>query len=85
MVTDTNGFYRFSGLRRGNYAVYERQPEGFLDGVDHSGTVPAIAVNRHERIEPQLLASLQEDPNYDAIIRIALFPGMVAEENNFSR
>ncbi len=84
VVTDTNGFYRFSGLRRGNYAVYERQPEGFLDGVDHSGTVPAIAVNRHERIEPQLLASLQEDPNYDAIIRIALFPGMVAEENNFS-
>ena len=86
VVTDARGFYRFSGLRKGNYAVYEIQPEGFLDGIDTHGSVPAIAINRHDEqlLEPQILAQLQRDPNYDAIIRIALPPGQVSERNNFS-
>src|SRR5690606_11058094 len=68
------------------YSVYEIQPAGFLDGIDTSGTVTAIAINRHTfgEIEPQVLASLARDPNFDAIVRIALFPNVHSERNNFS-
>ena len=84
IVTDAQGFYRFTGLRKGNYAIYENQPAGFLDGIDTHGTVPAIAINRHQEIQPELLDSLQKDPNFDAIIRIVLPPGQVSAQNNFS-
>ncbi len=84
IVTDAQGFYRFTGLRKGNYSIYEIQPAGFLDGIDTQGTVPAIAINRHQLIQPELLDSLEKDPNFDAIIRIVLPPGQVSAQNNFS-
>ena len=48
--------------------------------------MPGIAINRHniDEIEPQVMAALQHDPNFDAIVRIALFPGVESQENNFS-
>ena len=83
-TTDADGFYRFVGLRKGNYAIYEIQPDGFLDGIDTHGSVPAIAINRNSEIEPQILDVLHQDPNFDAIIRIALPPGQTSNQNNFS-
>ena len=83
-TTDSSGFYIFEGLRKGNYAVYQVQPEGFIDGIDTEGTLPSVAINRFEEIEPAILASLEADPNFDAIVRIALPPGQVSLHNNFS-
>ena len=85
-VTDADGFYRFAGLPKGNYAVYEVQPEGYLDGIDTSGSIPAIAINRHDYddISPKILSDLRVDPRFDAIIRIALPPGRDSIQNNFS-
>jgi hypothetical protein len=37
-TTDATGFYRFSDLVPGPYAVLESQPAGFLDGKDTVGT-----------------------------------------------
>ena len=36
--TDANGNYTFSGLAPGEYQVFEHQPAGYFDGVDHPGT-----------------------------------------------
>ena len=83
-TTDASGFYLFQGLRKGNYAIYEIQPEGFIDGVDTEGTLPSVAINRFEEIEPTILASLKKDPNFDAIVRLALPPGQFSRQNNFS-
>ncbi len=35
--TDANGEYTFTGLRPGEYAVREHQPDGFFDGAAHVG------------------------------------------------
>jgi hypothetical protein len=83
-TTDGRGSYRFAGLPKGSYAVYEIQPAGFVDSIDTAGTLPAIAVNRGEPIDPQVMAALTEDPNFDAIIRIALPPDRASDFNNFS-
>jgi hypothetical protein len=85
-VTDGQGFYQFEGLRKGNYSLYEIQPPGFADSIDTGGNVPAIAINRHDvdDLEPQVLTLLQHDPNFDAIVRLALFPNVVSTDNNFS-
>lgn len=86
VTTDANGFYRFTGLPAGNYAIYQLQPDGFIDGIDTSGSVEAIALNRHDfdGVKAQMVSELVVDPNFDAIIRIALFPNVTSIENNFS-
>ncbi len=37
-ITDSNGFYIFSGLRPGTYQLNETQPVAYLDGIDTIGT-----------------------------------------------
>ena len=45
-VTDVNGFYEFTGLRAGTYAVTETQPGAYLDGKDTAGSSGgSVAVN----------------------------------------
>ena len=83
-VTDSQGFYIFEALHKGNYAVYQIQPEGYTDGIDTEGTLPSVAINRFEEVDPAILSSLKADPEFDAIVRIALPPGQLAEQNNFS-
>ena len=83
-TTDANGFYLFKGLHKGNYAVYQIQPDGFIDGLDSGGTIPSVAINRQDEIEPTILDALESDPNFDAIVRIALPPGQYSRQNNFS-
>src|SRR5262249_12843447 len=36
--TDSNGYYQFTGLRPGTYALSEQQPAGWLDGKDTIGS-----------------------------------------------
>ena len=38
-VTDANGFYEFADLNPGTYSIVEIQPNGFLDGPEHIGSV----------------------------------------------
>ena len=82
--TDVSGFYEFTGLRRGSYAVYEFQPAGFIDGVDTQGSASGLVFNAGESINVAASSLLEVDPQFDAIVRINLAPGAVSVENNFS-
>ena len=84
LQTDANGFYQFAGLRPGTYAVYEIQPDGYVDGVDTPGTAAGIAFNPGETQNESALQQLQVPPKNDAIVRISLPPGQSARDNNFS-
>lgn len=83
-VTDANGFYEFRGLPRGNYAVYQIQPDGYFDGIDTPGTTSGLAINPSDDINPLLIQRLSTNPHNDAIILIPLAIGVSSEHNNFS-
>lgn len=85
-TTDENGFYHFTGLRPGNYAVFEIQPDGYIDNVDTAGTTDGIAINPTDSVDPFVLSTLADgvDPNDDAILRIALAANQHSQLNNFS-
>lgn len=88
-TTDKNGFYEFVGLPKGNYAVYELHPEGYIDGIDTEGTTSGIPINPTEGDDEDFLLetivnALVVPPRNDAIVRIALPPGRASEFNNFS-
>jgi len=82
--TDARGFYEFTGLAPGNYAVSEVQPAGFIDGIDTAGTTGGIAINRHQPFSLALLSQLTVDVGTDIILRIPLGAGEVSASNNFS-
>ncbi|MFV2070575.1 MAG: fibrinogen-binding protein, partial [Pirellulales bacterium] len=82
--TDGNGFYEFTGLAPGFYAVFEVHPSSFIDGIDTPGSLGGTAVNRHEAISRSILSDLEVDPAYDAILGIPLGVGQRATDNNFS-
>ncbi len=83
-VTDANGFYQFHSLARGNYAVYEIQPEGYIDHIDTPGTTQGLALNLHEAVDELVLQRLSAPHNNDAIILIPLAAGQASQFNNFS-
>lgn len=82
--TDANGYYEFKGLRSGNYAVYQVQPNGYFDGIDHEGSTLGIAVNYDSGLDPQFLSTFADLPSNDAIVRIPLGAGQHSQSNNFS-
>ena len=84
--TTTNhlGYYQFTGLPTGNYAVFQIHPEEYSDGIDTAGTTSGIAVNQGDPLNPLILDQLIEDPKNDAIIRIPLPAGEHSQLNNFS-
>jgi serine-aspartate repeat-containing protein C/D/E len=85
VTTDANGYYQFTGLPSGNYAVFQVQPDGYVDNLDTPGTLGGLAVNANNPINPLVLNQLGvHNPNNDAILRIAVAPGQHARENNFS-
>jgi serine-aspartate repeat-containing protein C/D/E len=47
--TDSQGAYRFDGLRAGTYTVAEVQPAGWLDGLDAAGTIGGVSVGAADR------------------------------------
>lgn len=85
-TTDSNGFYIFTGLPAGNYAVFQIQPNGYTDHVDSPGTTLGVAINPALGIDPLALSTLSAgiNPNNDAILRIALGVGQQSQLNNFS-
>ncbi|MEZ6105798.1 MAG: hypothetical protein R3B96_06675 [Pirellulaceae bacterium] len=85
-TTDANGFYIFTGLPAGNYAVFQIQPNGYTDHVDTPGTTLGVAINPATGVDPLVLSTLSAgiNPNNDAILRIALGVGQHSQLNNFS-
>ena len=67
-VTDSRGFYQFSNLQAGKYAVMEIQPEGWLDGIDTPGNLGGVA---------------DPSPPGDMLSEIMLTFGQSGEEYNF--
>ena len=66
-TTNSNGDYRFEGLRPGEYTVREVTPDGYLDAGDTVGTVDNETVGQlsNDRISGILLSSGQSAVNYD--------------------
>ena len=92
VTTDENGYFEFTGLRAGSYHIYQRQPKGYIDGLDTAGTTGGTSINLEDIIEDvstQFLldALVQEDftnPRNDAILLVTIQAGEVSFENNFS-
>ncbi len=82
--TDAAGFYYFVGLRPGTYAVYQRQPGEYIDGVDTPGSTSGFVFNPGEPVNEAVLQALEVDPQNNAIVRISLPPAKTSVENNFS-
>ena len=78
-TTNSAGFYEFTGLPAGDYAVYQVHPDGFIDYLDTPGTLGGTAVNNGVVVN-----TLTVDPDSDAIVNIPLGVGEVSEQNNFS-
>lgn len=58
-TTDAFGAYSFTGLRAGNYSIWETQPDGFADGQDFVGTVDGVTTGG-------LIEGETEDPDGQA-------------------
>ncbi len=43
-VTNSSGFYKFTGLSAGTYMIVEQQPAGWSDGKDTPGTIGGVTV-----------------------------------------
>lgn len=81
VVTDANGYYQFTGLQAGFYAVFEVHPEGYADGNDNAGTTAGVAFNHGNGVS---VGTLLVDPLNDMIALIDLPVGAHSYENNFS-
>lgn len=84
--TDAQGRFVFRGLPRGNYAIYQVQPSGYVDSIDTPGTTSGIALNAHQPSPLALLSRLagHPPPPNDAILSIPLAWGQHSENNYFS-
>ncbi len=51
VITDANGFYRFSGLPSGVYHVFQVQPADYMDGLDTPGSTQGISLNSADEVE----------------------------------
>ena len=80
-VTDSNGFYQFTGLLPGEYIVVEQQPDGYRDWRDSPGSTGGVAANLNSPIPGELSGV---DHQYDAIAAITVTAGQESQENNFS-
>jgi serine-aspartate repeat-containing protein C/D/E len=86
-VTDSSGYYQFTGLRQGRYGVVQVQPDGYIDGIDTAGTLGGAASNGQpvaagagvDLFNPTLYP-----PNADAIYGIQVDYGQHGAEYNFS-
>ncbi|MEI7460930.1 MAG: SdrD B-like domain-containing protein [Pirellula sp.] len=92
VVTDSNGYYEFQGLRPGVYHVYQTQPAGFFDGRDTPGSAGGFAINvddtvidfEQQKIIELLSLDASTNPGHDAILMINLQASNRSVENNFS-
>jgi hypothetical protein len=90
--TDANGYFEFTGLRKGVYHIYQDQPKDFIDSLDTPGTLGGFSVNPEDEINnafaqqtlSNLAASSETDPGRDAILLVQVGAGQHTQENNFS-
>jgi hypothetical protein len=69
-TTDADGVYIFADLRKGQYAISEEQPAGYVDGIDAVGTVNGVTTG--------------DNSVNDTLSGIVITePGTVAENYNF--
>ncbi|CAL1151181.1 unnamed protein product [Cladocopium goreaui] len=54
-VTDASGYYEFTNLDRGKYAVMEIHPEGWIDGLDTEGNLGGSPDNPGDMISQIML------------------------------
>jgi protocatechuate 3,4-dioxygenase beta subunit len=83
-VTNSSGYYEFSGLEPGVYTVLEDQPNGYVDGLDTVGTLGGVAINGDAEVDTSGLNEAVRNDTSDAIIRISLGSGDEATNYNFS-
>lgn len=92
VLTDSDGFYEFKGLRPGAYHIYQVQPEGYFDGRDTPGSIGGFSINADDTVsdlqQQGILQLLSIDPatnpGRDAILLLNLSAGDRSVENNFS-
>ncbi|QDU25163.1 Serine-aspartate repeat-containing protein D precursor [Anatilimnocola aggregata] len=87
LATDSDGFYKFDGLRGGNYTVIEVHPSGYFDSRDTAGTTTGLAVNVNTTVDPLTIFIFEAagvNFQFDAILRIPLAAGQESLFNNFS-
>lgn len=92
VITDSNGYYEFRGLRPGAYHVYQIQPNGFYDGRDTAGSIGGFAINFDDTSADQdtqniielLAIDASTNPGHDAILMVNLQAAARSVENNFS-
>lgn len=90
--SNAEGYYEFTGLKPGEYHVYQVQPEGYFDGLDTPGSTGGVADNPFDPIlDPAIEAMINDlrrdpstDPKRDAILLIEAISGGMSFENNFS-
>ena len=63
-VTDSEGFYRFDNLAPGTYGIFEKQPDGYLNGDHHAGSAGGLTSDI-DTITEIVLTSGVEGVNYD--------------------
>ncbi len=63
--TDESGFYRFCGLRPGEYSIRETQPDGYYDGTDREGSAGGFANNPGDLIDSIPLGSGVKATDYN--------------------
>lgn len=91
VVTNASGFYSFSGLKPGNYHIFQNQPEGFVDGLDTPGSTGGVAMNRSDYSYMETLSLLKTlmqgtsaVPSNDAILNVQVLSDQHSTDNNFS-
>ena len=85
-VTDANGYYAFTGLLAGSYAIREIRPTGYTPGIDTSGSNGGLVVNTYtySTLDAQTLSTLAVTSTDTVIAKIALKQGDAATLYNFS-
>jgi hypothetical protein len=61
--TDCQGYYSFSGLLAGTYAITETHPAGYTDGVDILGSLGGMVGS--DRLSNIVLGTGQRGTGYD--------------------
>lgn len=83
-VTDSHGYYEFTGLYPGAYTIYQEHPDGYVDGIDTPGSHGGLVNNPGDPLDPMQLGFFSGEVTTDMIARVLIGAGEQAVGNNFS-